>query len=280
MTTATITDLSSFAAAPSANTSTARMAEAIARVALVDADDRFREALGTTLADQGYDVRLFDRSGPALDYLANGGQTDIVLLDWNIPGTDTAAILRDARDRGLSAPVICLADKVHDAAEEMALANGAVDFVEKTRRLPILLRRMALAMDSTRGLVAYGDAPAETGPAMQVIGDLELRLDQSRALWKGQRLDLTLTEFNMVKLMATRPDADVSYREIYDLVHGPGFMAGHGGQGFRANVRAFIKRIRQKFRAIDAEFDSIGNYPGFGYRWTSETADALQAEAA
>jgi len=33
------------------------------------------------------------------------------------------------------------------------------------------------------------------------------------------------------------------------------------------NVRSFIKRIRQKFREVDEEFDCIGNYPGFGYRW-------------
>ncbi len=37
--------------------------------------------------------------------------------------------------------------------------------------------------------------------------------------------------------------------------------------GFRANVRAFIKRIRQKFRDVDPDFARIRNYPGFGYRW-------------
>jgi two-component system response regulator ChvI len=60
---------------------------------------------------------------------------------------------------------------------------------------------------------------------------------------------------------------DVSYREIYDIVHGEGFMAGEGEIGFRANVRAFIKRIRQKFRDVDSTFANIKNYPGFGYRW-------------
>ena len=67
--------------------------------------------------------------------------------------------------------------------------------------------------------------------------------------------------------MATRPGEDISYRDIYDLVHGKGFVAGYGPAGYRANVRAFIKRIRQKFRAVDGTFDLIDNYPGFGYRW-------------
>jgi two-component system response regulator ChvI len=39
--------------------------------------------------------------------------------------------------------------------------------------------------------------------------------------------------------------------------------------GYRANVRTFIKRIRQKFREVDPEFDAIENYAGFGYRWSA-----------
>jgi two-component system, OmpR family, response regulator ChvI len=50
-------------------------------------------------------------------------------------------------------------------------------------------------------------------------------------------------------------------------VHGKDFIAGHGAEGYRANVRTFIKRIRKKFRDCDPDFDRIDNYPGFGYRW-------------
>ena len=45
------------------------------------------------------------------------------------------------------------------------------------------------------------------------------------------------------------------------------WKAGDGEIGFRTNVRAFIKRIRQKFRDVDPLFAQIKNYPGFGYRW-------------
>ena len=71
----------------------------------------------------------------------------------------------------------------------------------------------------------------------------------------------------MVKLLAERPGKDVTYRDLYDVVHGSGFRAGQGSEGYRANVRAAIKRIRQKFKESDADFDRIENYPGFGYRW-------------
>ena len=74
----------------------------------------------------------------------------------------------------------------------------------------------------------------------------------------------------MVQYLATRAGQDVSYRELYDLVHGKEFIAGDGPEGHRANVRTFIKRIRQKFRDIDDSFDEIENYAGFGYRWRGD----------
>src|SRR3546814_13840039 len=62
------------------------------------------------------------------------------------------------------------------------------------------------------------------------------------------------------------------YRDIYDLVHGDGFQAGAAGEGYRANVRGFIKRIRRKFEEMDPAFSAIENYPGFGYRLRAQGA--------
>jgi two-component system response regulator ChvI len=81
------------------------------------------------------------------------------------------------------------------------------------------------------------------------------------------RVDLTLSEFGIVRFMAFQAKGDVTYRQIYDVVRGKDFAAGYGTEGFRANVRSFIKRIRKKFREVDPEFETIDNYPGFGYRW-------------
>jgi two-component system response regulator ChvI len=136
-----------------------------------------------------------------------------------------------------------------------------VDFVEKSRSFAILRRRIELILggDKKPPRMISGDTQAQDG--------LTLRYDSRRALWKDMPLDLTLTEFNIVAYMVEHRTRDVSYREIYDIVHGEGFMAGEGEVGFRTNVRAFIKRIRQKFRDADPEFSHIKNYPGFGYRW-------------
>ena len=59
----------------------------------------------------------------------------------------------------------------------------------------------------------------------------------------------------------------VTYRAIYDRPHHEGFIAGDGANGYRANVRSSIKRVRNKFRDVDPTFDQIENYAGFGYCW-------------
>jgi two-component system, OmpR family, response regulator ChvI len=86
-------------------------------------------------------------------------------------------------------------------------------------------------------------------------------------LWGDADVGLTLTEFNIVHLMAANVGEYVTYRAIYDCVHSEGFVAGNGKDGYRTNVRSLIKRIRNKFRCIDVDFAEIENFPAFGYRW-------------
>jgi two-component system, OmpR family, response regulator ChvI len=47
----------------------------------------------------------------------------------------------------------------------------------------------------------------------------------------------------------------------------PGFVSGHGAEGYRPNVRSALKRVRNKFRALDPDFSGIESYMAFGYRW-------------
>jgi two-component system, OmpR family, response regulator ChvI len=231
---------------------------------LVDDDDLFREALGLNLTDEGYEVTSFDNGRDALAYLEQGGGADAMLLDWRMPQLTGIEVLRRMRGRGIATPVIFLTALSDDIYEEAALAGGAVDFIDKSRRLPILVKRLQLITEGARPAVE-----SEPPPDSISLGRLELRFEINRALWAGKTVDLTLTEFRILALLAEKAGQDVGYREIYDLVHGKDFIAGHGAEGYRANVRTFIKRIRKKFRDSDPDFDHIHNYAGFGYRWTA-----------
>jgi two-component system, OmpR family, response regulator ChvI len=100
-----------------------------------------------------------------------------------------------------------------------------------------------------------------------ICGKLLLRPDVSRVYWNDVDLSLTLGEYNIVHLLASNVGRYVTYRAIYDRLHYEGFIAGSGDDGYRANVRSAIKRIRNKFREYDPAFVEIENYAAFGYCW-------------
>ena len=232
---------------------------------LVDDDDLFRESLGLNLVDEGYEVTSFDNGQKALAYL-NRGSADVMLLDWRMPELTGIEVLRRMRNAGIAMPVIFLTVLTDDIYEQAALEGGAVDFIDKARRLPSLLKRLQLIAEGGR---SAAEPEPMRAPSL-CLGQLILRFDTNRALWAGRAVDLTSTEFRIVTLLAERAGRDVRYREIYDLVHGKDFISGQGSEGYRANVRTFIKRIRKKFCDVDPGFDHIENYASFGYSWTAE----------
>ena len=96
---------------------------------------------------------------------------------------------------------------------------------------------------------------------------LVLKPETRRALWNEGIVGLTLGEYKLVHLLVSNAGSFVTYRTAYDRLRFEGFIAGSGNDGFWANVRSAVKRIRTKFRACDPAFDEIENYTGFGYGW-------------
>lgn len=231
-------------------------------IMVVDDDALFLESISQNLIDAGYLVETFEDGLSFLARLAEGPEVDLLLLDWKMPRMNGIEVLSHLRKVAPDLPVIFLTVLNDVIYEEAALLGGAVDFVEKSRSFSIVLQRIELipAGRSDRG-------PAKHDEEWLNHGKLRLDLKSHRAWWEDAQVDLTLSEFGIVFALAKQPGTDVPYREIYDIVRGEGFIAGTGESGYRANVRSSIKRIRQKFRQLDEDFDCIENYPGFGYRW-------------
>jgi len=228
------------------------------RLALVDDDDMLREVLAGNLRQAGFEVDVF---ADPMAALAEPPIADLLILDWKMPGMSGLELLAALRARGVESPALFFTSHNDTIYEEAALSQGAVDFIDKTRSFAILLKRIELIL--SHGGVLEDPAPERTD------GNLSLSPSHHGASWRGEKVDLTFGEYRVVELLA-RAGRDVTYREIYDALRGENFVAGDGPDGFRANVRALIKRIREKFLAIDPEFDAIANYPGFGYRWTND----------
>jgi two-component system response regulator ChvI len=134
-----------------------------------------------------------------------------------------------------------------------------MDFIEKSRGVETLVMRLKLVV------MSLGSDQAGAGCTAQ--GRLTLLRHVSRALWDGVDVHLTVGEYNVVELLALNGGNYTSYRTIYDALRSPGFVSGRGVEGYRTNVRSALKRVRNKFRALDPDFRAIESYMAFGYRW-------------
>src|SRR5258708_29717977 len=164
------------------------------------------------LIEEGYEVASFSSGNAALEHFAGGGSADVVVLDWRMPGMNGLEVLRRLRRAGNTTPVIFFTVLSEEIYEEAALESGAVDFIDKSRGLSILMKRLRLS--------AAGARPAPQGDGRKArdvlhLGRLELRFDTNPAIWFGTLIDLTVTGVKIAALLALRTGDDVPYPQIH-----------------------------------------------------------------
>ena len=195
----------------------------------------------------GFAVQVLDAAalnGPS----AANIDADIVVVDRSLPGTWNPLNTQKA-----NAPVVFINGLASPQADYGSdVINGCIDANTSLSALKLA------ATFVERGKVE---------PAEEVMTCGNLKLHGARAFWNGVDLGLTIGEYKIVELLASRPGHFFTYRAIYDRLRHEGFVAGEGPRGHWANVRSAIKRIRNKFRTFDSAFDEIENYTGFGYGW-------------
>lgn len=233
------------------------------RVMIIDRD----RTMATTISRQliAFDVDHVASEEQALRRLKDTKICNVVIVTWDIPNAYTREFLTNLVALRRDIPAIVLIDDYHPIYEETALMLGASDVVFKSRGTRILEQRILLLIDGRKP--RQGKASAEN---FKRIGLLTLRSDSCRAIWGINQVPLTLTEYRIVELMALNASSPCSYRQIYDVVHGMGFVAGDGNDGHRFNVRTLIKRIRKKFCELDSAFNQIETAPGIGYKWRGD----------
>ena len=230
------------------------------RVLLIDNDPIDGEFPTDELSKQGFAVRRFNVAS-LLGAPDAARDADVIILHCDRPKRSGIDQLDKLRRQGVSVPAVLLTGGAPPSHECLALDKGAVDVICKSRGADVLATRLKRVVKASNRL----DQLQSGGPV--ICGKLVLCSDVSRAYWNDADLGLTLGEYKIVHLLASNVGQYVTYRAIYDRLHHEGFIAGDGANGYRANVRSAIKRIRNKFRDVAPTFDQIENYASFGYCW-------------
>ena len=236
----------------------ASVSEPDLRVLVIEEGAIDRGVLIDDLSNHGLDVRTIASLDGASDAAC---EIDVIVLHCDRAKISSIEMWGKLHGLGFNVPVLLLTGEATPAHECLALDRGADDVIRRSRGTQVLAKRI-------RSAVKASDRPRQPrsgGPL--IVGKLLLRPDVNRAYWNDVDLDLTLGEYNIIHLLASNVGRYMTYRALYDRLHYEGFLAGSGADGYRANVRSLVKRIRNKFREVDPTFDEIENYAGFGYCW-------------
>jgi two-component system OmpR family response regulator len=205
-----------------------------ARVLVVDDEPNISALLSATLRLVEYDVRVADSGLGALQAAAEFGP-DLIVLDVMLPDLDGLAVARRLRGAGSRVPVLFLTAR--DAVEDRisGLSAGADDYVTKPFSLEeVVLRIRAILRRSQPEL----DGPADA--AVLRYADLELDEDAHEVRRAGRLIDLSPTEFNLLKYLLINAGRVVSKAQILDRV----WKYDFGGDG--RIVESYVYYLRRK----------------------------------
>ena len=210
---------------------------------------------------EGFDVKTYVEGESALNGLLIN-PVDLVVLDIKMPRMDGMEVLKALREK-TTTPVIFLTSKDDEIDQVLGLRMGADDYITKPFSQRLLIERIKaiLRREEMRRKTNDND---ESDESMLVYKELSLDADRHICKWKGQIVNLTVTEFLLVESLAKRPGHVKNRDQLMDQAYGDSIYVDD------RTIDSHVKRIRRKFRQVDNEFDLIETVYGVGYRLKDE----------
>ena len=236
-------------------------------IALVDDDRNILTSVSIALQAEGFAVRLYSDGDTALKALVEN-VPDLVVLDIKMPRMDGMEVLRRLREKS-QVPVIFLTSKDTEIDEALGLAMGADDYIGKPFSQRLLIERIRAVLRRSAHRRGVTEADAEPAADPIVRGRLTMDPARHRVFWdagEGRRGDvaLTVTEFMILETLAQRPGFVKSRDQLMDAAY------AHDVYVDDRTIDSHIKRLRKKFRTVDAQFKAIETLYGVGYRFNEE----------
>ncbi|WAP57404.1 response regulator transcription factor [Streptomyces sp. S465] len=239
-----------------------------ARILVVDDEPSVREALGRALRYEGYDVGAAQAGPEALEAIERE-RPHLVLLavaTRATPGPDGPSVARRIRSRGCTVPILMVGDRDSLSDRVAGLDSGADDYLTGPFAQEELLARVRALL--RRGLrwrpVPAGKPPLE--PAALAFEDMTLDPLTRRVTRSGRRLDLTKTEFALLKLFLSRPRQVLSRAAILRDVWGFEFEPSSN------TLDVYVMYLRRKTEAA-GEPRLVHTVRGVGYVLRAVGAD-------
>jgi DNA-binding response OmpR family regulator len=225
---------------------------------VVEDDPAVRAVVTEVCRRDGYDV-VEAASGRQAMRIVEVNEPDIVLLDWVLPDVSGIEVCRELRRQGVICPIVMLTGRTANVDMVVGLEVGADDYITKpfdarvlTARLGAHLRRVEMSTTGTtrKRLLNVGDVTIDTEGRRVSVGEHEVKL--------------TMTEFNLLALLAANPGRVLTRSQLLEKVWGYLADVDHH------SVDPHVQRLRRKLDAHGDPGVSVEAVPGLGYRLTAQ----------
>ena len=224
------------------------------RILSIEDDDDIQELIRFNLEKEGYKVSCRTTGEEGLKS-ASMHRPDLVLLDLMLPGMDGLTVCRKLRadDACKDLPIIILSAKGTESDVVAGLELGADDYMTKPFSPRVLLARIRTVLRRKGEVEQDRGAVLARGPVEIDNLHHEVRVD-------GERIDLTLTEFRVLELLARRPGVVFTRYQIVDAVKGEDYPVTD------RSVDVQIVGLRKKLVSHSGLVETVR---GVGYRFAS-----------
>lgn len=226
-------------------------------ILIVDDEQHIVDILVYNLEKEGYNTLQANDGLTAVD-IALSKKPDLILLDIMLPKMDGLAVCKRIRHT-LNIPILMLTAKDEEIDKILGLELGADDYVTKPFSVRELMARIKANLRkvevSTEGSV---DEKKENTNKI-VVGDLSLDLDKFEVQVKGEIIDLTLREFEVLKYLANQPGQVITREVLLEKVWGYEYY------GDIRTVDVTVRRIREKIEKDTSAPKILITKRGVGY---------------
>lgn len=231
-------------------------------IAVVDDDENIRTLIQAYLHKENYRTIGLANAEDAWS-LYRISPPSMWVMDIMLPGMDGYELCKRIRSEG-EVPIIMISAKDNEVDKILGLELGSDDYLVKPFSPRELVARIKRQLERWIRLTGAEERAvvSETVTPRIDTGELQLMLEERRAIWRGEEVDLTSKEFTMLKVLAEHPNRAFTRDELLSFVWGEDYF------GSDRAVDHLIKRIRKKMEELPVE-----SVWGHGYRMRTDRSE-------
>jgi DNA-binding response OmpR family regulator len=225
------------------------------RVLIVEDEKSVARSLEFGLQKEGYQTSVAFSGEQALEQTTTF-EPHMILLDLRLPDISGLDVCKTLRNKGMKQPILILTARDDEMDKVLGLELGADDYVVKPYHLRELIARIRSLLRR-----AYGELAKVSAGEKIEFGEIIINLETLEVQKRDQTINLTPTEFRLLRYLAQNPNRPISRDALIEMVWGYDDPVGS-----RRTVDVHIRHIRKKIEDDPSSPEFIQTVRGMGYK--------------